>query len=474
MSDAKPPSQPTPAGAGTGAATSTSNVVPPKPPRPQNPALRMMGMPALPRKLPSRNWMIFWGITAAFTTAIIYDKREKKRATAKWRRAVAPLATETISSPHQLPRKLTIYLEAPPGDTLRVAQDHFIEYVKPVLSESGLDWEFVQGRMQGDVRAAVAEKIRRARRAQERPAEELPETDESSLMELRKRMGVPEYEGLKGDLVIGLHTWKEYVRGLHEGWLGPLDPPQQPTIEAHPTVEAPPADTQPAADGEGEPKPEAKAEEKEEKKKEEQQQKKPERPPQPPPYNTPNDYASAALPASIPAEFSPSVAIPFPFRLGFTNTFVRLGWFLNRRKLADNIGRDVAAVCFGASRDWRSTEDGEYEQQLVLKEEEKNWVKSVWKDDPPAEGEDGDDKPATTTPPKEKIWISPVVLDRRVAERMRRFEMTPENEARAAEVVVPEEEIEGWMKGSLRSLWRWGASSFEKKHRGPNVGNLDD
>jgi hypothetical protein len=29
--------------------------------------------------------------------------------------------------------------------------------------------------------------------------------------------------GPKGDLVIGRHTWKEYIRGLHEGWLGPLD-----------------------------------------------------------------------------------------------------------------------------------------------------------------------------------------------------------------------------------------------------------
>ena len=57
---------------------------------------------------------------------------------------------------------------------------------------------------------------------------------------------------------------------------------------------------------------------------------------------------------------------------------------------------------------------------------------------------------------------------------MRRFEIQPEDEARAAKIVVPEEEIEGWVKGSLRSLWRWGASSFEGKPKGPNLGNLDD
>ena len=454
MSDAGPSTEP-----GAGAAASKA----PKP-KPQNPALRMMGLPNLPKKLPSRNWMIFWGITTAFASAIIYDKREKNRATAKWRRAVAPLASETISNPNQLPRKLTIYLESPPGDGLRAAQDHFIEYVKPVLSASGLDWEFVQGRQQGDVRAAVAEKIRRERRTQERPDEVVPETEESSLMELRKKMGVPEYEGIKGDVVIGLHTWKEYVRGLHEGWLGSLDPPPQPVIEdVKPAVPAAPAEGEEGEKQEGE-------KQEEEKKAEE---KKPDRPPQPPPYNSTADYASAALPNTIPAEFSPSVPIPFPHRLGFTHTFVRLGRFLNRRKLADSIGRDVAAVCFATSRDWRSTEDGEFEQQLVLKQEEKDWPKSVWKDETPAE--DADEKPAEPQqPPKEKIWASPIVVDPRVGERMRRFEMTPEWEARAAQVVVPEEEIEGWIKGSLRSLWRWGASSFDNKPKGPNVGNLDD
>lgn len=408
-----------------------------------------MGLPQLPKKLPSRNWMIFWSVTTAFAGWIIYDKREKKRAIAKWRRVVAPLSEEKLSSPNQLPRKLTIYVASPPGDGLRVAQDHYLEYIKPVLSESGLDWEFVQARQQGDVRAAVAEKIRRARRETERPGEEVIPTDETNLAALRKKMNLPEYEGMKGDIVIGHHAWKEYVRGLHEGWLGPLDAPVLPTIEPPSTPEG----EQPA----------------EEKKEEE---KKPERPPQPIPYNKPEDYSSASLPPSIPAEFSPTAPLPFPHRLGFSHTFVRLAWFLNRRKLADSIGRDVAAVCFATSRDWRSTEDNEYEQPLVYKGEEKNWPKSVWKDEPPAD--DDDDKPKTPLPPKEKVWTNPMVIDPRIAERMRRFEISPEWEAQAAEIKVPEEEIEGWIKGKFRALGRWGASFSEPKHKGPNVGNLDD
>ncbi|KAJ4158902.1 mitochondrial import inner membrane translocase subunit tim54 [Fusarium oxysporum] len=355
--------------AGTGA---TYKAPTPKPK--QNPALRMMGLPNLPRKLPSRNWLIFWAITGSISAAIIYDKREKKRATAKWKHAVAPLAKDIIPSASQLPRKLTIFLEAPPGDGLRIAQDHFIEYAKPVLAASGLDWEFVQGRQQGDVRAAVAEKIRRERRKYERPDEEDLQTDEAITESLRKKNQVPEYEGVKGDIIFGRHTWKEYIRGLHEGWLGPLDPPVKP----EPITKTVEADSEtPKAEGD-------QPEEKKEGKKEEEEEKKPERPPQPLPYNTTADYSIANLPPQIPAEFSPANPIPLPHRLGFRHTLVRLNRFFNRRKLADEIGREVAAVCFAnSSREWREA-DGQYEQELVLKHEENDWVKSVWKpEDPP-------------------------------------------------------------------------------------------
>ena len=443
MAEPLPGTTPSPPAGGASAA--------PKPPaKPQNPAFRAMGLPQLPKRLPSRNWLIFLSVTGTFAGWIIYDKREKKRAIAKWQRLVAPLSEEKLSSPNQLPRKLTIYLESPPGNTLRVAQDHFVEYAKPVLAKSGLDWEFVQGRQQGDVRAAVAEKIRRHRRQTERPGEDIPETSDSSLAELRKKMNLPEYEGMKGDIVLGHHTWKEYVRGLHEGWLGSLDAPVLPPIEAPP-------------------KPEVEQTDGEKNTEEKKEEKKPERPPQPIPHNKPEDYASASLPPSIPSEFSPSAPLPFPHRLGFSQTFVRLAWFLNRRKLADSIGRDVAAVCYGTARDWRSTEEDQYEQQLVHKEEEKNWPKSVWKG---VDEEEKKEREEANLPPKELVWTNPLTMDSRIASRMRRFEISPELEVKAANIKVPEEEVEGWIKGKLRGLWRW--STTPRKTTGPNVGNLDD
>ncbi|OTA99822.1 hypothetical protein M426DRAFT_324808 [Hypoxylon sp. CI-4A] len=446
MADPKPPvaegatSAPAPAPAVAATPKAGTNYKAPKP----NPAFRMMGIPVLPRKLPSRNWMIFIAITSSFSAAIIYDKREKKRATARWARAVSHLATEPLSNPNQLPRKLTLFIESPPGDGLRVAQDHFTEYIKPILATSGLDWEFVQGRKEGDIRAAVAERIRRTRQ----PEIDV-QTQDEIVQNIRKNNATPEWLGIRGDIVIGRHTWKEYVRGLHEGWLGPLTPPPVPEPEVKKIEEAPVSEG-----GEGE-KSEAKPEEKPEQK--------PERPPQPPPYNTTNDYPTSNLPLLIPAEFSPSAPIQFPHILGFSNTFIRLRRFLNRRSLADDVGREVAAVCLAAVREYREDVDlTRSEQQTALEHEERNWVKAVWKEDEkPKEGE----PPA---PPTEKIWASPIVLDPRIAMRMRRFEIQPEEEARAKQIVVPEEEVEGWVKGSLRSLYRWAVSKPEPNPRYPD------
>ncbi len=104
----------------------------------------------------------------------------------------------------------------------------------------------------------------------------------------------------------------------------------------------------------------------------------------------------------------------------------------------------------------------QYEQQKALEWEEKDWVKTVWKED--------DKKAVTETPTpasevRETIWAKPVVTDSRIATRMRRFELQPEDEARARAIVVPEEEVEGWIKNNLRHLFRWGASQFSRKEK---------
>lgn len=449
----------------------------------------MLGLPNLPSKLPSRNWLIFWGVTTTFSAAIIYDRREKTRATQRWAALVAPLAKQPLTDLNEMPRKITVYLEAPPGDGLRSAQDHFKEYIKPILSSSGLDWEFVVGRRQGDIRAAVAEHIRRQRRREEHaaanPTPEIavapttPETDsidgvssetQTSLTtptptpapvdpeialdadmieDLRRRCGIEPYHGVRGDLVVGRTTWKEYVRGLHEGWLGP---PRKPAELV--AAEAAAAELEAklkAEKAESEPEPP-------------KTDSTPKRPPQPQPYNKVADYTVSELPANAPEVLGPAVAVQFPHLLGFLNTPIRLWRFMHRRRVADDIGRQVAALCLATAQTEFKT--GEIEHALDY--EEGNWVKTVFEDEK-------DDNGNVINTTKEKIWPVAMTVDPRIGERMRRFAVDAETEAAVQAIKVPEEQVEGWTKGKLRQLGRWvywkasGGDKFEVK-----LGSLED
>ncbi|RFU35939.1 hypothetical protein B7463_g394, partial [Scytalidium lignicola] len=437
-----------------------------KPPKPPNPIYKYLGFGENFRpRIPSRNWLIFLSITGSFTAAVIYDKRETRRVQRKWCKLVEHVAKEPLD-PRSMPRKLTIFLEGPPSDSLKAAQDHFKEYVKPVLVASGLDWGFIQGRKEGDVRADLAEKIRTLRTPPEERGEQ-----EDAIIKARRQAGIKEFDGPAGDIVIGRHTWREYIRGLHEGWLGPLSEPEKTsqeipvqenendktnetqietlpgvTITSAPKDAEKPADTAPIEND------------------------KIKKPPKPAPFISTAEYSSATLPNDIPSEFDPSTPIYFPHILGFLNTPRRLYRFLNRRVLADSIGRETAAIILGHNRPYKSdlstafdlnspqndeiTQETEIENALV--EEEKEWHKSarVRKEGEP-----------------ERTWLEPIVLDPRIVSRMRRFELSPEDEARAREIVVSEEEIEGWVKGSLRKLIRHGLEtvSFRKKEVTPPI-----
>lgn len=415
-------------------------------------------------RLPSRNWTIFLTITGSFTAAVIYDKRETKRNQRKWCKLVEHIAKEHID-PKSMPRRLTVFLEGPPTDGLRVAQDHFKEYVKPILVASGLDWEFIQGRKEGDIRAEIAEKIRNSRLP---PAERILEPTERSIADARRHQGIQEFDGPKGDIVIGRHTWKEYVRGVHEGWLGPLTAPQltlpeTPTEEPKKDAEAA-FETAPGITLLSEPREIGEVEKPVEEATPAAEDSKPKKPPQPKPFITTLEYTVAPTPPELPAVLDPSQPISFPHILGFLNTPKRLWRFLHRRDLADSIGRETTAVILSAYRpyyttsenlppssfsddnnnetDQSSTSSGPSvpqvaEQQTALIEEEKEWHKNARKR---VDGE------------PERTWLEPVILDPRIASRMRRFELSPEDEARSRTIVVPEVEIEGWIKGGIRSL----------------------
>ncbi|QIX02473.1 hypothetical protein AMS68_007990 [Peltaster fructicola] len=412
----------------------------------QNPALKMMGLPRF--RLPSRNWMIFLGITGSFAAAITYDRWQTRKTKEKWCNLVSHLADEPLDI-KQLPRTLTVYLSAPPGDGLRSAREHFHNYVKPILVAAAVNWDVVEGRKEGDVRYKTAERIRRQRRL---GGEGTPvDAEDYSVEQMRKNSGVIPFEGAAGDLVIGRHTWKEYIRGMHEGWLGPVDTPTHVdeamgvlpkplTGDVVPAAAAATSDVTPivtelqditaqaesSADGSAGIPTDTTTEEKSEEKAKEEEEEKP-KPRQPPAFITPDAYPTAIASRLLPDTLEPSAPVSCPHILGFRNTPIRFYRYLTRRRLADDIGRQVAGAVLGLNRGFDTvtladndspsgTASTQPEQAESLLHEERDWWKTVRQ--PRKEFE-------------ESVLIEPMVFDDRITSRMRKFELGPADEQRA-------------------------------------------
>ena len=452
----------------------------------------MAGIPNFRFRLPSRNWLIFLSVTGSFTTALLYDRYHKRKAQRRWCKVVSHLAEEPLPTT-QMPRTITIFLSAPPGDGLRAAREHFHEYVKPILVAGALDWEVIEGRREGEVRASLASKIRRIRRrnGERTGAQDVEETVEDRLEDFRRGAHITNWDGIQGDLILGRHTWKEYVRGLHEGWLGPLDPPVSPNLPSldpeHPSepssvasasLSTPPASGEPLSKstpnqnssylGTIEPESPSAAE---------TPAKEPEKPPDKPPpktsplppYILPAAYATSSLSPETPLTFPPSSVLPFPHLLGFLNTPIRIYRFLNRRHLADDTGRSVAALVlasdttdFKSGRELLTSADQDeatfppitqqeiaetpsaWEQEHVLLDEESEWHKTAWAPN------------AEESPDQERPWKEKMIIDDRIGSRMRAFALTTgEVDERTKEAETGMSAEDSQQSGRIKSLLVW-------------------
>ena len=378
-----------------------------------------------------------------------------------------------------MPRKVTIFLSAPPGDSLRPARDHFHEYIKPILVAGGLDWDVIEGRKEGDVRAGLAKKIRklRERNGETSPSESSDRdgdeaTTDDLFYEIRKRSGVTEWDGVQGDLVLGRHTWQEYVRGLHEGWLGPLDLPRAAEpAETNPQPSQLPSSNSPSSESlSGASTPDSTS--KTESSTPDPSPTKAAKASPTPPYILPQDYPSCPTPPFSPDSIEPSLPLPLPHLLGFLNTPTRVYRFLSRRYLADSTGRSVAALVLASqmrpytqSADFASAKypneillktlvssegaimqnNEPWEQEIVLAQERNDWHKSAFKVNEPGET-------------AERPWQEPMVIDSRIGQRMSQFELEDGAEEEASRIDA-EKRIEE--PGVIERIRKW--TGFEKQ-----------
>ncbi|KAG5438034.1 hypothetical protein PCANB_000381 [Pneumocystis canis] len=148
-----------------------------------------------------------------FSGLIIYDKKEKKRIIEKYCDRVKFLARQPMN-PLDLPRKVMIYLSSPPGNDLWVSRTYFQEYIRPILQAAAVDYEIVEGNAEGDLQRRISQEIRQHRRGESHLNPEMLKVMENV------RPGRND-----SAIIIGRQTLKEYLSGVHEGWLGPLESP---------------------------------------------------------------------------------------------------------------------------------------------------------------------------------------------------------------------------------------------------------
>lgn len=433
------------ASTGTNGAGSSANEpkIKPKPKGYTNPALQAMGIPRL--RIPSRNWCIFWAVTGSLTAMYVYDRRERKKKRQEWKDRVSFMATQRMD-PMQLPRKVLVYVAPSPGDYLETTMSHFRQYIKPILVAAAIDYEVRSESRQGDIRAMVAEEIRNQRRS----SVGLPTSEDEKTIENRQlQESLTEHleknqEG--GVICVGRGAYKEYMNGVHEGWLGPLEAPVEVNNEtgieavnevhkeeissdaAYNTVDETHKEVNEIApenaenlgnseineeplttdihQAESETKPENENnndnDKEEEDKKDEEKRK-----PVPKPYILGQDYMDAELPAefSTLAKFDPIAAIPHEHIQGFKNIPIRIYRFFNRRQVANEIGEATAAAIFGHTRAFNPRHDDQ-----LLVEEEDYWP-NKWK----KKGLESNSE-----------WMREFIIDERVCGNMRVYDKGPE------------------------------------------------
>ncbi|KAG2174226.1 hypothetical protein INT43_004247 [Umbelopsis isabellina] len=170
-------------------------------------------------KAPSRGTLIFGSIVAGISGVVYASNHYKTQARQNLFDKVTFLADRPLGV-HEMPRKVTIYLAPPPGDSLEKSRVWFREYVKPVLYKAAVDYEVREGRNTGDIESMICEEIRQKRKAAKEGIEPIPQ--------VVGKPGNPfspvpvKHNESDAILAIGRIAWGEVLNGLAKGCEAPL------------------------------------------------------------------------------------------------------------------------------------------------------------------------------------------------------------------------------------------------------------
>ncbi|KAF9574664.1 mitochondrial import inner membrane translocase subunit tim54 [Mortierella alpina] len=169
-------------------------------------------------KLPSRGWMIFWSITGTIGGLVTRDHYltvdAKKRVADK----VDILAKQTCGV-QDMPRKVTVYMTAPPGDGIHKTRHYFKQFIKPVFDAAAMDYEVREGLTEGQIQSMVAADVRKKRQIAAGKASALTEEEQNAPI-------VPLKSISDGIVVLGRIALAEVLQGYNDGCLQSLDDPE--------------------------------------------------------------------------------------------------------------------------------------------------------------------------------------------------------------------------------------------------------
>ncbi|KAL2914194.1 mitochondrial import inner membrane translocase subunit tim54 [Polyrhizophydium stewartii] len=222
---------------GPGSASATAPAEPATPVAPSGSAATEVpagaGARRLPFKLPSRNWLIFWSVTASIAGLAAFDKWQLRRVRRELAERASVVAEQPLS-PDELPRKVVVYIEP-----THWARYWFKEYVKPVFDAAALDYDLVEPSHTAKIQAAARDVLWKAREmhADQLAKEEAKrakaayrrtwsgaissyfyvDNDQDNDALLPPGLRLPKYNPATGLVAVGPLAWRNMLLGLSAG-----------------------------------------------------------------------------------------------------------------------------------------------------------------------------------------------------------------------------------------------------------------
>ncbi|SAM00800.1 hypothetical protein [Absidia glauca] len=179
-------------------------------------------------KAPSRGTLIFTGIVGSIGGSYFGSKYYSQQS----RQALCDKVSWLADRPcgvHERPRKVQVFITAPPGDGLEKSRNWFGDYVKPVLVAAAIDYEVKESREPGQITAVVREQVIERRKAEQLERQTAMGSAEAStestpgsnpfapvMNDILKQQLAAQHD-FDGVIAIGRNAWREVVNGLDQG-----------------------------------------------------------------------------------------------------------------------------------------------------------------------------------------------------------------------------------------------------------------